>query len=383
MASRYSLRLHREINIADVESEEKWVTKPLHRYFWRLRRAFTAGGGLDELQYGEATRTKLREIMSTQQQTKLQLELAAILDIRELVRTTYQLEGDGLELLLVYDRIESLRSFGNAIRNEESVLPNVDALLRSNVKLGKRVRIQKYWEGYGLCKGEITSNGELCDSELYPGQQRRAYAVKYDVDGTVEDLEEEEVRPLLDISTLPERKAIIEKLLPAFDYLSGRVDGTCESQFSCAHMYEVCKHARWFNPNHARTHGLDGSCVDALCTVVAPLQEHVRPVRMKSEIPAYLSLAADFGEIPSTDPQQFTQEVLQFWRGAAKKPGVGEWCKAAQIVFAISPNSASCERVFSLLNCMFDDNQANSLADYLQAALMMRYNGRTVAVGES
>ena len=44
----------------------------------------------------------------------------------------------------------------------------------------------------------------------------------------------------------------------------------------------------------------------------------------------------------------------------------------------ISPNSASCERVFSLLRRMFGDQQLSSLADYIQSALMLAYNERQV-----
>ena len=47
-------------------------------------------------------------------------------------------------------------------------------------------------------------------------------------------------------------------------------------------------------------------------------------------------------------------------------------------MFAISPNSASCERVFAMLKNMFGDNQMSSLADYLRAALMLNYNGRKI-----
>ena len=50
------------------------------------------------------------------------------------------------------------------------------------------------------------------------------------------------------------------------------------------------------------------------------------------------------------------------------------WALAARIVFAISPNSASCERVFSLLERLFDEEQRSSLADMIQAALMLVYN---------
>ena len=45
-----------------------------------------------------------------------------------------------------------------------------------------------------------------------------------------------------------------------------------------------------------------------------------------------------------------------------------QWALAARIVFAISPNSASCERVFSLLKLMFGEQQISTLADAIRAA---------------
>ena len=54
------------------------------------------------------------------------------------------------------------------------------------------------------------------------------------------------------------------------------------------------------------------------------------------------------------------------------------WALAARMVFAISPNSASCERVFSLLKLMFGNEQMSTLADAICAALMLRYNDRMV-----
>ena len=56
----------------------------------------------------------------------------------------------------------------------------------------------------------------------------------------------------------------------------------------------------------------------------------------------------------------------------------GRW-RRARIVFAkISPDSASCERVFALLKNLFNEQQMSSLADYVQAALMLNYNKRCV-----
>ena len=45
---------------------------------------------------------------------------------------------------------------------------------------------------------------------------------------------------------------------------------------------------------------------------------------------------------------------------------------------AISPNSASCERVFALLRRLFGEEQMRALADYIQASLMLNYNKREV-----
>ena len=40
----------------------------------------------------------------------------------------------------------------------------------------------------------------------------------------------------------------------------------------------------------------------------------------------------------------------------------------------LSPNSDSSERVFSLLTCMFGSERSSSLADQVEAAVMLRYN---------
>ena len=58
--------------------------------------------------------------------------------------------------------------------------------------------------------------------------------------------------------------------------------------------------------------------------------------------------------------------------------GVKERDAMYGIVFASSPNSASCERIFALLRNLFGELQMRSLADYVQAALMLNYNQRNV-----
>ena len=80
--------------------------------------------------------------------------------------------------------------------------------------------------------------------------------------------------------------------------------------------------------------------------------------------------------IDHSDVDAFTATVLQFWRTDGTK--MPAWRKAARIIFAIPPTSAASERVFSLLEAMFGKDQESSLSDLIQAALMLRYNGRNV-----
>lgn len=100
---------------------------------------------INELEYGEATRQKLQNILgNNDKSSQLKLQLAAVQDMKVLVTITYELEGDGLELLLVYDRIERLRALGRSIASGAvGVLPNVDAVLRQSAQLKNGLQIKK------------------------------------------------------------------------------------------------------------------------------------------------------------------------------------------------------------------------------------------------
>ena len=76
------------------------------------------------------------------------------------------------------------------------------------------------------------------------------------------------------------------------------------------------------------------------------------------------------------DVGKFTTDVLSFWANHGKE--FPTWALAMQIVGSFTPNSAAAERVFSMLKFMFGDTQMRALADMIQAALMLRYNGRKV-----
>ena len=88
----------------------------------------------------------------------------------------------------------------------------------------------------------------------------------------------------------------------------------------------------------------------------------------------YLALAKDTAFNP-TDVAIYSDLILTWWRTHAKE--LPNWAKAARIMFAFSPNSASCERVFSLLKNFIGEQQISTLADYIGAALMLAYNERS------
>ena len=70
-----------------------------------------------------------------------------------------------------------------------------------------------------------------------------------------------------------------------------------------------------------------------------------------TELDGYTTSARDF-ETDREDVEMFTSSVLKFWR--MHRSQLPTWAKAAHIVFALSPNSASCKReASSLLASMF------------------------------
>ena len=355
-------------------SNVRWYSKAEIEFVqarnWSKLNPFVAK--IQELKYGDATTAKLSAILhNPAKRAKLRLELAAMLDMEQLVKTTYELEGDRLEILLVYRRVEALRALGRSIAaNEEGCLPNVDGLLRHLMELKKGVKIKKAFSGHGTFEASIISSAKV-DSTLYPGEERTAYKIKYPSDGATEDLEEEEIRPLLITTHLPERGYVIKCLAPGFEYLEKRLTGDCQVHFDCTHMYLVCELAQAFDPSYAAGH-VDGPFMLRM-SAIKPLGELNLTAGLVAELPKYLSLAKD-STFDSSDVAAYTVEILDWWkRHASQLPA---WAKAARIIFALSPNSAACERVFSLLKNFLGDQQMTALADGIAAGLMLAYNKR-------
>ena len=137
--------------------------------------------------------------------------------------------------------------------------------------------------------------------------------------------------------------------------------------------YEVCRVSQLFDPSFAAA-SLTSAFVDELCAAIPALSGNA--AALKAQVDAYRVAARAVPALDHSDVTAFTDGVLEFWRKQGSK--MPAWRKAARLVFAIPPTSAASERVFSLLEAMFGKGHDSALADLIQAALMLRYNGRTV-----
>ena len=133
---------------------------------------------------GATLSPRLRTIYDSDPQL-LHLQLAAMMDMKPVVQTTYALEGDGLPIMVAFERIEALRSLGRQLA-VPGILTNVTAVLRQSSALAVGTPVKKHWDGYGVCDGKIATIGQA-NSTLYPGQIRTAYTVLYPIDDTRED----------------------------------------------------------------------------------------------------------------------------------------------------------------------------------------------------
>ena len=84
---------------------------------------------------------------------------------------------------------------------------------------------------------------------------------------------------------------------------------------------------------------------------------------LKAELATYLSKAEDVNA---------SVDLLDWWKNA--QIDLPTWSSAAMKVLLVQPSSASAERVFSLLNSSFNEQQLNSLEDYVESSIMLQYN---------
>ena len=67
-----------------------------------------------------------------------------------------------------------------------------------------------------------------------------------------------------------------------------------------------------------------------------------------------------------------TVSPLEWWKSNSEV--LPSWSSVARQIVLLQPSSGSVERVFSLLNSTFGEQQDNSLQDYVQLSIMLQYN---------
>ena len=65
-------------------------------------------------------------------------------------------------------------------------------------------------------------------------------------------------------------------------------------------------------------------------------------------------------------------DPMDWWR--QNQIHLPKWSSALQKVLLIQPSSAASERVFSLLNSSFSEQQERALQDYVETSLMLQFN---------
>ena len=94
------------------------------------------------------------------------------------------------------------------------------------------------------------------------------------------------------------------------------------------------------------------------------LDDDVTVNALKQELPAFRAAAED---VTGIDP-------AKWWKNHADE--LPSWSSAAAKVLLVQPSSAAAERVFSLLQQAFQHQQDQALEDYVEASIMVQYNGR-------
>ena len=151
-------------------------------------------------------------------------------------------------------------------------------------------------------------------------------------------------------------------LQPAYDYFTAHfLHGDLQP------AVEVFKAARFFNPGK----------ISEIQPTAAEARDHLSKIPflntdacscidgLQRELPAYIAAAA--GVRPDID-------VTTWWSQHERE--LPNWAAACKKVLLIQPSSAASERVFSLLENSFRNNQARAMEDYIEVSLMLQYNKR-------
>lgn len=132
------------------------------------------------------------------------------------------------------------------------------------------------------------------------------------------------------------------------------------------------KAARLMCPATVHTLGATPASVQQLRTFPFLDQDAVID-HLASELPLYLA-EAEGTTFAEGNIKALADQKVKWWRDHAVV--LPCWSEAVKKVLLVQPSSAAAERVFSLLNAAFGDQQEHALRDYLESAVMLQYNSR-------
>ena len=81
--------------------------------------------------------------------------------------------------------------------------------------------------------------------------------------------------------------------------------------------------------------------------------------RLQRDLPTYIAAANGFS-VDHSDVGDFTEGIPSWLKSHAYE--VGAWSEAVRIAFAMAPNAAVAERVFSLMKILLRSNQDTALS---------------------
>ena len=126
---------------------------------------------------------------------------------------------------------------------------------------------------------------------------------------------------------------------------------------------DAFKCAKLFTPQNIYQMKPDADALGQSLTSVPFLSSPEVISCLKAELPAYIARAADTeSDLPPLEWWKVNASALPAWSVAAKK------------ILVLQPSSAAAERVFSLLNNSFNEQQYNSLQDYIETSVMLQIN---------
>ena len=187
----------------------------------------------------------------------------------------------------------------------------------------------------------------------------------------------QEVKSAIQVENIPNVRAIAKKISPSaavqqqlIAYAKNCVKPALnyfKQQFTSSLKVPLAafKTSRLFNPNTVKLLNPNSLSVNALSVIPFFSEEEI--AGLKTELPRYLGKIA---AIESDDSSNV--DCLMFWKNSASTLPL--WAAAVKKILVVQPSSAAVERVFSMLNNAFKDQQHNSLQDYLEASIMLRYN---------